>query len=135
MPQLLAMLFDRPLYDDVLLTISTAAELAILYFVIKEGGKVVTNVSEIREATSGTVYGDTDDLTVGSRVVILQPRPGVPREKWEYGQEVYVIREVDKPMNRALATPVLPPVQGPTPTVQGPLSGPQSPPKRISVAG
>jgi|ERR1700735_2139328 len=135
MPQLLAMFFDRPLYDDVLLTISTAAELAILYFVIKEGRSVVANVSEIREATSGTVYGSTDDLTVGSRVQILQPFPGIPRDKWGCGQEIYVIREVDKAMNRALATPVLPPKVGPTPTVQGPLSGPNSPFKKISVPG
>ena len=83
----------------VLLTISTAAELAILYLVFKEGSKVVANVNEIRDATTGTVYGQTDDLPVGSRVFVLEPVPGVPREKWGYSSLVYVIREVDKVRN------------------------------------
>jgi hypothetical protein len=118
--------FNHVLYEDALLTISTAAELAILLFVIKEGRKVVTDVNEIRDAASGTVYSDTDDLTVGSRVHVLEPQPGIPRDKWQYGPLLYVIREVDKLTNRAVATPVLPP-QGLTPTVSGPMSGPHSP--------
>jgi hypothetical protein len=129
------MAFDHVLYEDVLLTISTAAELAILYFVFKEGRKVVTNVNEIREATSGTVYGHTDDLAVGSRVFVLEPQPGVPRERWGYSSLVYVIREADKLRNRAIATPVLAPPEGPTPTVEGPMSGPLSPFKKAAIAG
>lgn len=73
------MFFDHVVYEDVLLTISTAAELAILYLVFMEGRKVVANVNEIRDATTGTVYGYTDDLPVGSRVFVLEPQPGVPR--------------------------------------------------------
>jgi hypothetical protein len=128
------MFFDHVMYEDVLLTISTAAELAILYLVFKEGSKVVANVNEIRDATTGTVYGHTDDLPVGSRVFVLEPQPGVPRERWGYSSLVYVIREVDKVRNRAVATPVLPPLQGPTPTVEGPMTGPLSPFKRASIA-
>jgi len=126
--------FDHVVYEDVLLTISTVAELAILYFVVKEGSKVVTSVSEIHDATSGTVYGLTDDLPVGSRVFILEPAPGVPRDKWGYSSMVYVIREVDKVRNRATATPVLAPLEGPTPTVQGPMTGPLSPFRKASIA-
>lgn len=128
------MFFDHVMYEDVLLTVSTAAELAILYLVFKEGSKVVANVNEIRDATTGTVYGHTDDLPVGSRVFVLEPQPGVPRERWGYSSLVYVIREVDKVRNRAVATPVLPPLQGPTPTVEGPMTGPLSPFKRASIA-
>lgn len=129
------MCFDHVVYQDVLLTISTVAELAILYFVWKEGRKVVTSVNEIREATSGTVYGTTDDLNVGDRVHVLESEPGVPRNQWQYSQTIYVIREVDKLRNRALATPVLAPPQGPTPTVEGPLKGEHSPFKKAFVAG
>lgn len=129
------MSFDHVLYEDILLSISTIAEIAILYFVWKEGRKVVTSVNEIREATSGTVYGTTDDLNVGDRVHVLEPQPGVPRDRWQYGSMLYVIREVDRIRNRALATPVLAPPQGPTPTVEGPLRGGQSPFKKAFVAG
>lgn len=120
-------------YDNVLLTISTVAELAILYLVWAEGRKVVTNVNEIREATTGTLYGSTDDLVVGNRVQIVQPQPGAPRHTWGYGQEVYVIREVDRVRNRAIATPVLSPPDGPTPTVDGPMRGPNSPFKKLPI--
>jgi hypothetical protein len=129
------MLFDHAVYQDVLLTVSTVAELAILYFVFQDGRKVVTNVNEIREATTGTVYGNSDDLQVGSRVHVLEPQAGVPREKWQYGQQLYVIREVDKLRNRAVATPVLAPPEGPTPTVDGPMKGPRSPFMKSHVAG
>jgi hypothetical protein len=129
------MSFNHIAYEDVLLTVSTLAEIAILYLVYKEGSKAVTAVKEIQESTSGTIYGGTDDLEVGNRVVVLQPRPGTPREYWEYGTDVYVIREVDKLHNRALASAVLPPVQGPTPTVQGPMKGPLSPFKKLSTPG
>jgi len=128
------MFFDHVGYEDVLLTISTAAELAILYLVFMEGRKVVANVNEIRDATTGTVFGYTDDLPVGSRVFVLEPQPGMPREKWGYSSLVYVIREVDKVRNRATATPVLPPLQGPTPTVEGPMTGPNSPFKKAGIA-
>jgi|SRR5580704_14905367 hypothetical protein len=123
------------MYENILMTISTIAELLILYFVWKEGRKVVATVNDIKEARNGTVYGATEDLPVGTKVVVLQPRPGEPREKWQYGTEVYAIRESDSATNRALATPVLPPIQGPTPTVSGPMSGPLSPFRKISAAG
>lgn len=129
------MFFDHNVYQDTLLTVSTVAELAILYFVYKDFRKVVKNVNEIREATTGTVYGDSDDLHVGSRVHVLEPQPGVPREKWQYSQQLYVIREIDKLRNRAIATPVLPPPAGPTPTVEGPMAGPHSPFMKSHVAG
>jgi hypothetical protein len=122
-------------YTAILLGVSTVAEVLILYLVWQEGRKVVSDVKDIREATSGTVYGTTDDLVVGSRVHILQPQPGVPREQWAYGAELYVIRDVDKHLNRARATPVLPPLGGPIPTVEGPMSGPLSPFKKSSVPG
>jgi hypothetical protein len=127
--------FNHVLYEDVALGISTIAELAILYFVWREGRKVVTSVNEIREANSGTVYGTTDELNVGDRVHVLQPQPGVPREKWQYSSELYVIREVDRIRNRGSATPVLAPPQGPTPTVTGPLQGKDSPFRKAFVAG
>ena len=122
-------------YEDSLLTISTVAELLILYFVYKEGRQVVSNVNEIREATTGTIFGNTDDLTVGSRVHVLQPQPGVPRENWSYDTLVYVIREVDGVRNRAMATPVIAPAVGPTPTVEGPMRGPNSPFMKLSIPG
>jgi hypothetical protein len=121
------------IYEDCLLTISTVAELLILYYVYKEGRQVVANVNEIREATTGTVFGDTNDLTVGSRVQVLRPQQGVPREHWPPDFEVYVIREVDKMRNRAMATPVLPPPQAPTPTVEGPMRGPKSPFVKLNI--
>jgi hypothetical protein len=122
-------------YGNVIQTLSLIVEILILVYVVKEFRHVTKEVREIREAPSHTVYGTTDDLNVGDRVFVLEPRPGVPREQWLYGQMVYVIREVDRLRNRALATPVLAPVQGPTPTVQGPVSGPLSPFKKASVPG
>jgi hypothetical protein len=129
------MFFDHVNYEDILLTVSTVAELAILFLVYMEGRKVVTNVNEIRDATSGTVYGFTDDLPVGSRVHVLKPQPGVPREKWDYDDLVYVIREVDKVRNRAMATPVISSPGSPTPTVEGPMHGPNSPFKKLAISG
>ena len=129
------MSFDHLIYDDTLLTVSTLAELAILYLVYKEGSRAVADVQQIKESTSGTTYSGMDDLEVGNRVVVLQPKPGVTREKWEYGPDVYVIREVDKLHNQALASAVLPPVQGPTPTVQGPMKGPLSPFRKLQTPG
>ena len=122
-------------YGDIIQTLSLLVEVAILVFVIREFKHITKDVHEIREAPNRTVFGVTEDLNVGDRVQVLQPRPGVPRDQWQYGSEVYVIREVDRITNRALATPVLPPVKGPTPTVQGPMSGPLSPFKKVSVAG
>jgi serine/threonine protein kinase len=82
-----------------------------------------------------TILGATEDLTVGSRVFVQKPKPGVPREEWEYDTAVWIIREVDKANRRALATPVLPPLTGQTPIVSGPISGALSPFKRATVSG
>ncbi|HTA60349.1 MAG TPA: hypothetical protein VK805_19505 [Candidatus Baltobacteraceae bacterium] len=120
-------------YGDVIATLSLIVEAAILVYVIKEFKHLTSEVKEIREAASGPIYSSTDDFTVGTPVAVLQPQPGVPREKWQYSTEVYVIREVDKVRNWALATSRLPPVQGPTPTVSGQMSGPNSPFKKLSI--
>jgi hypothetical protein len=126
-------MFNHQLYGEVLLTIGTVAEVAILWVMVKEGSKVVTNVNEIRDSTS-TVYSHTDDLPVGSRVFVKMPQPGLPRDQWPYSSEVWVIREVDKEKNRATATPVLPPPAGPTPTVSGPMTGSLSPFRKAGIA-
>jgi hypothetical protein len=121
-------------YGNVIATLSLLVEGAILYYVVKEFRHLTKDVHDIKEAPNRTIYGTTDDLHVGDRVHVLQPQPGAPRDKWQYGSDLYVIREI-RPMNRALATPVLPPVQGPTPTVEGPMSGPDSPFRKSFVAG
>lgn len=126
------MIDGHQLYSEVLQTIETLVEIAILYFVIKEGSKVVGKVSDIYDSTA-TVQGLTDDLQVSSRVHVLLPQPGQPRTEWPYSQDLWVIREVDKEKNRATATPVLPPINGPTPTVSGPMNGPLSPFKKTSI--
>ena len=120
------MLFNHQLYGEILQAIETVTEVAILYFVIKEGSKVVEKVRDIYDSTA-TVVGLTDDLQVGSRVQVLTPVAGKPRSEWPYSFDVWVIREVDKARNRATATPVLPPLTGPIPTVSGPMNGPLSP--------
>ena len=119
-------MFNHDMYQDVLVTVSTVAEIAILVVMVREGGKVVANVNEIRDSTS-TDFGITEDLPIGSRVFVQQPQPGLPRDQWPYGTQVWVVREVDKQKNRATATPVLPPPTGTTPTVSGPMRGPLSP--------
>jgi len=121
------------MYDSVLLTVSTIVEILILVVMVREGSKVVTNVNEIRDSTT-TVYSHTDDLPVGSRVFVKTPQPGLPRNQWPYSSEICVVREVDKEKNRATATPVLPPLTGPIPTVSGPMHGPLSPFKKVSGA-
>ena len=121
-------------YDDIFQTIETVTEVAILYFVIVEGSKVVGKVSDIFDSTA-TVVGATDELLVGSRVHVQIPVPGKPRNEWPYSSELWVIREVDKEKNRATATPVLPPPTGQTPTVSGPMSGPLSPFKKTGIGG
>jgi hypothetical protein len=60
-------------------------------------------------------------------VHVLIPQVGKPRNEWPYSSELYVIREVDNETNSALATPVLPAITGPTPTVRGPMNGLDSP--------
>lgn len=129
-------------YGDLIQTLSLAAEIAILVYVIKEFRhltaevKVATQeVHDIRDAKSSTVFGVTEDLNVGDRVHVLEPKPGVPRKDWQHKHELFVIRSADNIGNRALATPVSPPVQGPTPTVEGPLRGEHSPFKKASVPG
>src|SRR5580704_8567320 len=128
------MCFDHQTYDSTLLTVSTIAELLILYLVWKEGMQVVKDVRETREAATGPFYGVTDELTVGTPVYVIEPQPGVPREKWNFSQAIWIIREIDKSRNWALATPRLPPPQGPMPTVSGQMNGPHSPFRRASVA-
>jgi len=133
-------------YGDVIGTLRLLVEVAILYYVIKEFRHatrdvikevqcVTKEVQEIVDAPNRTVFGTTDDLNVGDRVHVLEPRPGVPRDERQYSSMLYVIREVDRIRNRALATPVLSSPQGPTPTVEGPLRRPLSPFKKASVAG
>jgi diguanylate cyclase (GGDEF)-like protein len=89
--------------------------------------------ARMREVKSSAVYGETDDLYVGSRVHVLEPMPGMPREKWMPSSFLWVIREIDKVKKSAKATPVLPPLNGPTPTVEGPMSGPESPFIRTNI--
>ncbi len=126
-------MFNHDMYQDVLLTVSTLAEIAILVVMVREGSKVVANVNEIRDSTS-TDFGVTEDFPVGSRVFVQQPQPGLSRDQWPYSGEVWVVREVDKQRNRATATPVLPPLTGQTPTVSGPMRGPLSPFKKAHIA-
>jgi diguanylate cyclase (GGDEF)-like protein len=85
------------------------------------------------EPTATAVYGKTADLYIGSRVHVLELTPGVPREKLTASSLVWVIREIDKVRKTAKATPVLPPLNGPTPTVEGPMSGPESPFIRTNI--
>lgn len=125
--------FNHQLYSEILQAVETAAELAILYFVIKEGGKVVDKVTDIYDSTA-TVVGLTDELPIGSRVHVLTPVPGKPRSEWSYSTEVWVIREVDKEKKRATATPVFPP-PGQIPIVSGPMSGPLSPFNKLNSPG
>lgn len=121
-------------YVNVFQTIETFVEIAILVFVVLEGIKVGEQVKEIHDSTA-TTFGTTDALQVGSRVQVLMPQPGRPRTEWPYSQEVYVVREVDKKNNRAIATPVLPSLnnQGQTPTVTGPMTGPFSPFIKVNI--
>lgn len=129
-------------YGDVIQTLSLAVEIAILVYVIREFRHLTAEVKtatqevhDIRDAKNSTVFGVTEDLNVGDRVHVLEPKLGAPRKDWPHKHELYMIRSVDNIGNRALATPVLPPVQGPTPTVEGPLRGEHSPFKKASVSG
>src|SRR5271163_2749563 len=88
-------------YLNVLQTIETFVEIAILVFVVLEGIKVSEQVKEIHDSTA-TTFGTTDALQVGSRVHVLMPQAGQPRTEWPYSQEVYVVREVDEKNNRAI---------------------------------
>lgn len=124
--------FNHQLYEDALLTVSTAVEILILVVMLKEGSKVVTGVNEIRESTT-TDFGHTQDLPVGSSVHIIQPQPGLSRDQWPYSSEIWKIREVNSEKNRATATPVLPPLEGPIPTVSGPVRGPLSPFRKANI--
>jgi hypothetical protein len=122
-------------YGDIIQTLSLIVEVAILVYVVKEFRHLTTDVHEIKEAPNRTVFGVTDDLNVGDKVHVVEPRPGVAREDWRYKPELYVIRAVDKVGNKAMATRVSPSVQGPTPTVVGPARGEHSPFKKASVPG
>ncbi|MGB9243496.1 MAG: GGDEF domain-containing protein [Candidatus Acidiferrales bacterium] len=112
---------------------------AAMYMAKKERNRVVVDDgidptrARIPETTDSAIYGKTDDLYVGSRVHVLEARPGVPRGEWTHSPFLWVIREVNTVKKTAKATPVLPPVSGPTPTVEGPMSGPESPFKRTNI--
>jgi TIR domain len=97
--------------------------------------RVVAAILEVvnPDSANNTVYGETSDLHIGMRVHVLQPEPGMPREKWGYSSEIYAIRKINDEKKTASATPVLPPLNGPTPTVKGPMNGPQSPFKRANI--
>ena len=82
------------------------------------------------DSSGGVVYGQTSDLHVGTRVHVRLPEPGMPRHKWQFGTEIWVIRKTDETKKTAVATPMLSPLEGPTPTVEGPMHGPDSPFKR-----
>lgn len=84
-------------------------------------------------SASGIVFGQTEDFQIGTRVHILQPEPDKPREQWLYSSEVWAIRSVDKSKGTALATPVAPTINRPTPTVEGPMTGPQSPFMKLAI--
>ena len=97
--------------------------------------RVVQNIIEVVKPDSAeeVVYGETDDLHVGARVHVIQPEPDVPRSQWSFSSEVWAIRRIDEARKTALATPVLPPITGPTPTVEGPMAGPDSPFKKANI--
>ena len=109
-----------------------------MYMAKKERNRVVVDDGIDRRGLvygnpDSAIYGKTDDLYVGSRVHVLEARPGVPRGEWTHSPFLWVIREVNTVKKTAKATPVLPPVSGPTPTVEGPMSGPESPFKRTNI--
>jgi hypothetical protein len=95
----------------------------------------VTAILEVVKPDTGSTagYGETNDLYVGARVHVLQPQPGVTRDNWPFHPEIWVIRKLDEAKKTALATPVLPPINGPTPTVEGPMAGPESPFKKANI--
>ncbi|HXM01978.1 MAG TPA: toll/interleukin-1 receptor domain-containing protein, partial [Chthoniobacterales bacterium] len=97
--------------------------------------RVVASILEVvrPEVANAVVYGETSDLHVGTRVQIRKPVAGVPREQWPFDSEIYVIRKTDDQKKTAIATPVLAPLNGPTPTVEGPMTGPHSPFKRANI--
>jgi hypothetical protein len=131
---LVARLSGHWYYNEVLNSVETSVEIAILFFVVLEGISVVSQVREIRDSTA-TIVGSTDALQIGSRVHVLVPEPGKPREAWTHTGEVWAIRSVDKDKNRAVATPVFPAhnEQGRVPTVEGPMTGPLSPFIRLNI--
>jgi predicted nucleotide-binding protein len=79
------------------------------------------------------VFGQTKTFQIGSRVHILQPEPGKPREQWLYSSEVWAIRKIDESKGTAMAMPLAERIGGPTPTVEGPMTGPQSPFIKVAI--
>jgi len=138
-------------YGEQLQTVETFVEIGILVIMIIEGSKVVQRVGDIYDSTAtvpgstdkveyttedgSTNYGSSEDLKVGSKVHVQMPTPGVPRNGWPFGDDIWVIREINQEKGRALATPIFSPSGVPTPTVEGPISGPLSPFKRATVPG
>ena len=105
--------------------------------VTTDGGhaKVVAAILQVvtPDQVDGTTYGETNDLYVGMRVHVRKPVLGTPREEWPFDSEIYVIRKTDEVKKTAVATPVLPPINGPIPTVEGPMTGPHSPFKKANI--
>lgn len=85
------------------------------------------------DSPGAVVYGQSNDLHVGERVWVQIPEHGVPRENWQFSQEIWVIRKTDEKARTAVATPVFPSIDGHTPTVEGPMNGPNSPFKRAGI--
>jgi len=97
--------------------------------------RVIEEILKVVKPDRGdtTIYGETHDLHVGTRVHVRKPVPGLTREQWPFDAEIYVIRKTNDQTKTAIATPVLPPLNGPTPTVEGPMTGPHSPFKRANI--
>lgn len=101
--------------------------------VVVDDGLDGAKFSDAPDVINAAIYGETSDLQPGTRVHVLVPQPRVPRDQWEFHPEIWAIRKIDEAKRTALATPVLPPINGPTPTVEGPMAGPESPFKKANI--
>ena len=93
----------------------------------------VGGMRQTKKQKTRVLFGQTEDFQIGTRVHILQPEPDKPREQWLYSSEVWAIRGINKSKGSAIATPVAPTINGPTPTVEGPMAGPQSPFLKLAI--
>jgi hypothetical protein len=121
--------FNHQLYEDIVLGIGTAADVAILFSIIWEGRKVRREIRVSNE----TIRDATEDLQVNERVSVREAQIGVPQEQWPWGTAVWVIRQVNAALGTAIATPLLPPLEGPTPRVEGPMHGPNRAFKKMHI--
>jgi hypothetical protein len=101
--------------------------------VVVDDGFDGAKFSDAPDAVRAAIYGETGDLQPGMRVHVLLPQPGVSRDHWEIHPEIWAIRKIDEAKRTAVATPVLPSINGPTPTVEGPMAGPESPFKKANI--